>query len=173
MAQLQGGQVPLFDRPVDGLVYVALQELATRLSHTNTGRLIDDPVGRKIMARVAGDENLHHVFYRDLVSAAIELDASEVVLAIDRNVRNFAMPGLGIPDFVTHSKRIADAGIYDFAAHHDSILVPVVLRHWKVEELTGLSDEAEAARERLLKFIRRVGIAARRLAERRAELVPS
>ncbi len=55
------------------------------------------------------------------------------------------MPGTGIPDFEQHAQRIAAAGIYDFSVHHDQILVPVVLRQWKVAELTGLNAEAEAA----------------------------
>jgi acyl-[acyl-carrier-protein] desaturase len=167
MAQLQGGQVPLFDAPVDGLVYVALQELATRISHTNTGRLIDDPVGKKIMGKVAGDEWLHHVFYRDLVSAAIEIDPSTVVLAIERNVRDFAMPGQGIPGFASHARVIAAAGVYDFLVHHDSILVPIVVEHWGLAAIEGLSAEAQEARDRCLVHIERVGKAGRRLAEKR------
>ena len=47
------------------LVYVTLQELATTYAHANTGRLLDDKAGRRIMSRVAGDENLHYRFYRD------------------------------------------------------------------------------------------------------------
>ena len=64
------------NRSVDTLVYVALQELATRISHRNTGNLLDDEAGYKVMARVAADENLHYLFYRDLVSAALEIDPS-------------------------------------------------------------------------------------------------
>jgi acyl-[acyl-carrier-protein] desaturase len=168
MAQVSGGQVPQPESVVDGIVYVTLQELATRISHRNTGKLIPDKAGYEVMARVAADENLHYLFYRDVTTAAIELDPSSVVMAIERQVRDFEMPGTGIPDFGTHAMAIAKAGIYDFNSHHDQILVPVILRHWKVEELTGLSDEAELARERLLKRISRIGIAARRLAERKA-----
>src|SRR5947209_13037562 len=58
---------------MDGFVYVALQELATRISHRNTGALLDDPDGKKVMDRVANDENLHYLFYKDIVRAAIEL----------------------------------------------------------------------------------------------------
>src|SRR5581483_3242788 len=58
------------ETPIDGLVYVALQELATRVSHRNTGKLLDDPCAYEIMARVAADENLHYLLYRDLVSEA-------------------------------------------------------------------------------------------------------
>lgn len=167
MLQLQKAEVPRPDTAADGLVYVTLQELATRIAHGNTGRLLTDEAGRKVMARVAGDEFLHHVFYRDLTSALLELDPSEAVLAIDRNVRGFAMPGTGIPGFAGHARAIAAAGIYDFAAHHDLILEPVVVKHWNIESLEGLSPEAEQARERCLRYIGKVGRAGRRTAERR------
>ena len=101
------------------------------------------------MARVAADENFHHLFYRDLASAAIELDPSATMIAIDHEVRSFAMPGTGIPNFDVHAQRIARAGIYDLNVHHEQILVPIVMRQWKVAELTGLSAEAEKARDRL------------------------
>ena len=167
MLQLQKAEVPRPDTAADGLVYVTLQELATRIAHGNTGRLLTDEAGRKVMARVAGDEFLHHVFYRDLTSALLELDPSEAVLAIDRNVRGFAMPGTGIPGFAGHARAIAAAGIYDFAAHHDLILEPVVVKHWNIESLEGLSPEAEQARDRCLRYISKVGRAGRRTAERR------
>ncbi|CAN5495016.1 hypothetical protein BH18ACT1_BH18ACT1_08760 [soil metagenome] len=121
------------------------------------------------MARVAGDEQLHFTFYRDAASAALELDPSAVVEAIERQVRGFAMPGTGIPDFGSHARAIAGAGIYDFASHHDHILEPVVLQHWRLEAVEGLSPSAEEARTRTLSYIERVGKAGRRVAERRAE----
>jgi acyl-[acyl-carrier-protein] desaturase len=167
MAQVSGGQVPRFDSPAEGLVYVTLQELATRISHSNTSRMMTDEVGKRIMARVAGDENLHHVFYRDLTSAALEVDPSGTVLAIDQNVRTFAMPGTGIPDFESHARAIAAAGIYDFAAFHDQILQPVVVDTWGLPGLGGLTPEADRARDRCLGHIERMGRIARRQAEKR------
>ena len=137
---------------------MALQELATRVSHRNTGKLLGDPVGYEVMARVAADENLHYLFYRDLVTAALELDPSAVVVAIDRQVREFEMPGTGIVDFAARAASIARAGIYDFAIHHEQVLAPVVLRHWKLEEIEGLSAEAEEARTRVLRYMSRPGI---------------
>ena len=50
------------------LAYAAFQELATRISHRNTGRHSDDPVADKIMVRVAAENP--HMFYRDIVAAA-------------------------------------------------------------------------------------------------------
>ncbi len=169
MAQVACGQVPEPETPQEGLVYVALQELATRISHHNTGKVIEDPVGYEVMKRVASDENRHHLFYRDLCTAALEVDPSGMVAAIEKQVREFEMPGTGIVDFDLHARAIAKAGIYDFQIHHDQILSPVVVRHWGIENLTGLSDAAERARDALLTRIRRIRKAGERLARRRAE----
>lgn len=171
MAQVSRAEVPEPATPHECLVYVTLQELATRIAHHNTGKLVDDPVGYEVMKRVAADENRHHLFYRDVSSAALEVDPSGMVIAIERQVRDFEMPGTGIIDFETHARAIARAGIYDFQIHHTQILVPVVLTHWNVEGLTGLSDEAQQARDALLRRIDRIGRVGRRLASRRDEPV--
>ncbi|MGH9183592.1 MAG: acyl-ACP desaturase [Acidimicrobiales bacterium] len=167
MHQVSRGEVPRPESVADCLVYVTLQEAATRISHRNTGRLLDDRRGYEVMARVAGDEHLHHVFYRDLTAAAVEVDPSAAVLAIDRQVRGFEMPGTGIPGFAAHARAIAAAGIYDFTSHHDHILRPVAFDHWGLDRLEGLSPAADQARERVLSHIARVGRAGRRQAERR------
>jgi acyl-[acyl-carrier-protein] desaturase len=175
MVQVSKGMVPEPPSAAEGMAYVALQELATRIAHFNTGKLLDDGWGYKIMKRVAADENFHFLFYRDLVSAAIEINPSAVVIAIEKQVRDFEMPGTGIPNFSEHAKAIAKAGIYDMQIHHDQILVPVVLRDWGVESLEGLSAEAEQARIALLDRISRIGRVAAKVAERSAReaaLVP-
>jgi acyl-[acyl-carrier-protein] desaturase len=94
-----------------------------------------------------------------------------MVRAISAQVQAFAMPGIGIADFPAHARAIARAGIYDFAVHHDQILVPIVLRHWNIEALTGLDDDAERQRDVLVKYIGKVGKAARRLQNRRDEAI--
>ena len=70
MTQLQQGYDHDAPNTLRGLAYVAFQELATRISHRNTGRYSDDPVADRIMVRIAADENLHMVFYRDILAAA-------------------------------------------------------------------------------------------------------
>jgi acyl-[acyl-carrier-protein] desaturase len=168
MTQMGGGQVPEPPNAAAGMCYVTLQELATRISHRNTGARIDDKAGYDIMRRVAIDENHHFLFYRDLASAGFELDASLMVINLEDQVLNFAMPGTGIPDFAAHSKLIAKAGIYDVVAHYEQILEPVVLRHWGLPDLAGLTPEADAARERIVAFIDKTGRVANRTKERRA-----
>src|SRR5947209_1517257 len=60
MAQVECAQVPQPQDAARGLVYVALQELATRVAHHNTGKLLDDEAGYEVVKRVAADENRHH-----------------------------------------------------------------------------------------------------------------
>ena len=168
MTQVRGGQVPTPNDAFEALAYVSMQELATRISHRNTGKLMKDEMGTAIMSRVGNDENLHYLFYRDLTSAALELDPSSTVLGIERAVRTFSMPGLGIPNFDAMSREVAKAGIYDLLIHHDQILEPVIMRHWKLMELTGLSDEAEAARESIVKRMARTAKVGKRLSSEHA-----
>ena len=143
MVQVSSGVVPQMPSVADCLVYVALQELATRVAHRNTGRCLDQ-AGDSVMKRVAVDENLHHLFYRDVVSAAIELDPSTMIEAIERQVTEFEMPGAGIPHFRQHAAAIASAGIYDLAVHHFSVLEPVIEHRWCVAHLDGLDTDASA-----------------------------
>jgi len=169
MHQMSTAVVPEPPSVADTLSYVSLQELATRIAHRNTGKLVEDPAGYDVMARVATDENHHFLFYRDLFGELLAVDPSTGILALERQVRDFAMPGVGIPGFKHHAHLIAKAGIYDLSLHHDQILQPVVMRHYDVANIEGLSAEAEQARASLISRIERTGRAAKRLAERQAE----
>lgn len=169
MAQVSGGITPNPPTVQNGFVYLSLQELATRIAHRSTGQMIGDPAGYDVMMRVASDENLHQLFYRDLAKAAIEVDPSGMVMAMEEEVTKFAMPGVGIPGFAEHAKRIANAGIYDLAIHHEQILVPMVLRTWELESIEGLDAEAEQARERIVKYLEKSGRVAKRLSDRKAK----
>jgi len=170
MQQVRGAQVPAPLDLFEALAYLSMQELATRIAHRNTGKVIEDEVGEAIMSRVGNDENLHYLFYRDLATAALAVDPSNMVIGIERAVRTFAMPGTGIPDFERLAREIARVGIYDLLIHHDQILQPVVLRHWKIDQVTGLSSEAEKAREALLKRIERIGKVGAKMAGDRARV---
>jgi acyl-[acyl-carrier-protein] desaturase len=167
MAQLQRGYDHDAPDTLHGLAYVAFQELATRISHRNTGRYSDDPVADRIMARIAADENLHMVFYRDILKAALTIDPSAGIRAIVDEVLKFEMPGAKIPNFVRKAADIAKAGIYDLRVHRDEVLLPI-LRHWDIFELTGLDAAAEDARRRLAEHLDRLDAAARRFEERLA-----
>ncbi len=168
MQQMQQGYDSGGKNVLQAMAYVSFQELATRISHRNTGRYSEDPVAERLMARVAADENLHMVFYRNLVKAAFELAPNETMAAVAGEVIGFQMPGAGIPGFTRKAALIAKAGIYDLRSHHDDVVMPV-LRHWGVFEMAGLSAEGEVARDRLAEFVSGLEASATRFEEQRAE----
>ncbi|WP_458315945.1 acyl-ACP desaturase [Mycolicibacterium brisbanense] len=138
--------------PLAVLAYVSFQELATRVSHRNTGRASGCPVADQLLARIAADENLHMVFYRNLMAAALEIAPDAAMVAIRDEVINFAMPGLGMADFAQNAITIAKAGIYDLRIHHDDVLIPV-LRFWNIFDRNDFGPEGERAREELIGFL--------------------
>src|SRR5258705_7028109 len=107
MTQLQQGYYHDAPSTLRGLAYVAFQELATRISHRNTGRYSDDQVADKIMTSIAADEYLHTVYYRDILAAALVLEPSATVCAIVDEVLAFQMPGAGIPCFIRDATCLA------------------------------------------------------------------
>jgi len=148
--------------------YVSFQELATRVSHRNTGKVTEDPVAERLLTRVAKDENLHMIFYRNLVQAALELQPNETMRAITDEVVGFEMPGAIIPGFTRKSVQIAKAGIYDLRIHHDDVVMPL-LRQWRIFELEGLDAEGEKARQELATALEALDATASRFVEQRAE----
>ena len=169
MAQLeQGYDRPTLD-PLRGLAYVALQEVATRAAHRNTGRYSDDAVADRIMARISADENLHALFYRDVLAAAAEAYPSATVEAVVAEILAFEMPGAGIAGFRRKAAEMALAGIYDLRIHHDEVVMPL-LRKLGIFELTDLTPAAERARDELRAFIAKMDESARRLEEKRERI---
>jgi acyl-[acyl-carrier-protein] desaturase len=151
------------------LAYVSFQELATRVSHRNTGRFTNDPMCEKLLARIAADENLHMIFYRNLLKAALELAPDQAMAAILDVVKDFEMPGAGIPGFQRKAVTMAVEGIYDQRQHHDEVVSPV-LRYWNVFEMEGLSGEGEKARTELAEFMGALDESASRFTEKRDAL---
>jgi acyl-[acyl-carrier-protein] desaturase len=169
MTHMQGGyQADHADKALHGIVYVSFQELATRVSHRNTGKASGDPACERLLTRVAADENLHMLFYRNLVAAAFELSPDETMRAVTDVVTDFQMPGHTIDGFLRKSVAIANAGIYDLRLHLDDVLSPI-LRQWKVFEMEGLDGDGEKAREELSQFLEGLDTAATRFVDRRAE----
>ncbi|WP_315770978.1 acyl-ACP desaturase [Rhodococcoides kroppenstedtii] len=135
-----------------GVAYVTFQELATRVSHRNTGKACNDPIADALLARIAADENLHMIFYRNMCASAIELAPDQTMEAIADVVMNFQMPGLNQPDFRRNAVLIAKYGIYDLRQHLDEVIMPV-LRKWKLFERTDFGPEGERLREVVADFL--------------------
>ncbi|MBF6078645.1 acyl-ACP desaturase [Nocardia beijingensis] len=134
------------------VAYVSFQELATRISHRNTAAVCDDPVADRMLHRIAADENLHMIFYRGMCAAALDLVPDQAVEAIDLIVRNFRMPGTGMPNFRRNGVLMAKHGIYDLRQHMEEVLQPVI-RQWNLFGRNDFGPRGEQARERLAAFI--------------------
>src|SRR5499427_7457916 len=168
MATLQAGW-DSGDKPLlHACAYLSFQELATRVSHRNTGRYCEDPIAERLLARIAMDENLHMIFYRNLVQAALEIAPSQTLRAITDEVAGFTMPGSVVPGFARKAAQIAQAGIYDLRIHHDDVIMPL-LRHWQVFEAAGLDTEGEQARQDLAAILEAQDARAARFVARREE----
>lgn len=166
MAHMTAGYDSGDKSPLQTIAYVSFQELATRVSHRNTGRATNDPVCDQLLARVATDENLHMVFYRNLVEAAFEQFPDATMQAVAREVTSFQMPGAGMAGFARKSVAIAKAGIYDLRQHRDEVIAPV-LRKWRVFERTDLGAAGEQARAELAQFMAELDVQAERFEQQR------
>ncbi len=152
-----------------GTAYVSFQELATRISHRNTGRHTDDPGCDRLLARIAADENLHMLFYRNVIEAAFDLVPDQAMVAVHASIRDFAMPGHGIDGFGRKAVEIAVAGIYDLRLHRDDVVMPV-LRKWRVFEREDLGPAGETARDELAALLAEMEKSADRFEDKRDAL---
>jgi acyl-[acyl-carrier-protein] desaturase len=167
MATLQAGWTADGKGLLRSLMYAAFQECATRIAHRNTGLAASDPVAQRLLARIAADEHLHMLFYRDLVGAALDIAPRQALQAMADEVAHFAMPGTGVPGFMRRSVLIAEAGIYDVRAHRDEVVVPL-LQHWQALTLPVTSNAAKAAQHALSRQLERLDAIAARYGQRRA-----
>ncbi|MGW4535048.1 acyl-ACP desaturase [Nocardia sp. NPDC004340] len=127
------------------VAYVTFQELATRVSHRNTGKACDDPIADRMLQRIAADENLHMIFYRNMCGAALDLSPDQAMEAIANVVLRFQMPGLGMPNFRRNGVLMAKHGIYDLRQHLEEVLLPN-LKKWSIFERNDFGPEGDRRR---------------------------
>ena len=149
MATMTNGYAPSYDDPTEIFAYTAMQELATRVSHRNAGRITDDPAAYELMKNIAADENHHFIFYKGVMQAMLEVSPSTVLDGIWRTFSNFEMPGVAMPNFLRRSIEVAKAGVYNLRIHHDRVLQPLI-RDWKIGDLTDLRPHAPELQEKIM-----------------------
>ena len=166
MTHMSAGYIsPNSHLALNSIAYVSFQELATRISHRNTGSYSGEKLCDQMLQKIANDENLHMVFYRNLLSAAFELSPDQSMRAVVDVVGNFQMPGAGVENFGRKSVQMAVAGIYNLRIHRDEVLAPV-LRNVRVFERTDLGPAGEQAREQLAGMMDGLDSAAARFEEK-------
>ncbi|GFG66286.1 putative acyl-[acyl-carrier-protein] desaturase DesA1 [Mycobacterium kubicae] len=140
------------ERLTDSVIYVTFQELATRVSHRNTGRACNDPIADQLMAKISADENLHMIFYRDVSEAAFEIAPDQAMASLHLILRHFKMPGFLVPEFRRKAVIIAVGGVYDLRIHLEEVVKPV-LKKWRIFEREDFTGEAAWMRDDLGKLL--------------------
>jgi len=158
--------------PYRNFVYTSFQELATNVSHRRTATLakqFGNTHLSKICGVIASDEMRHAKAYKTFVSRILEVDASEMMLALeDMMKKKIVMPahvlretGVKMGDTFSHFSDAAQRlGVYttnDYIDIFDSLLT-----EWQIEHVRDLNEKAEKARDYLLALPARL----RRVAER-------
>ncbi|MFE3293764.1 acyl-ACP desaturase [Rhodococcus sp. NPDC059234] len=152
------------------VAYVTFQELATRVSHRNTGRACNDDIADRMLARIAADENLHMIFYRNICEAALDVSPDQTIAAITDVVTHFEMPGAGMPNFRRNGVLMAKHGIYDLRQHLEEVVMPV-LRKWRIFERQDFTGAGEASRDALSTFLDDLGVQATKFEEQRDRML--
>jgi len=156
--------------PYRGFVYTSFQERATKVSHSNVGKLARDH-GEKNLARIcamiAGDEARHEKAYQIFVTEILKRDPDGLLHIFGDMMRGqIVMPAEHMTDgmdqklYENFSNVAQRLGVYTALDYAD--IIEHLVHHWDLEHLTGLSSEGEKEREYLCKLPTRY----RKLAER-------
>ena len=148
--------------PYKNFVYTTFQELATNISHKRVGKLAKQK-GNALLAKmcniIAGDEMRHHLAYREFVKTIMEYDPSGMVLAFaDMMKKKIVMParflresggsmGEAFEQFSNCAQRL---GVYTAQDYID--ILKKLNAAWDLENVRELSEQADKAREYLLKL---------------------
>ena len=148
--------------PYKNFVYTSFQELATYVSHNRVAEIAKKH-GNKQLAKmckmVAGDEMRHHTAYSEFVERIFAVDPSQMMLAFtDMMKKKITMPavflresgmkmGSAFEEFSNTAQRI---GVYTARDYVD--IVDKLINRWEIDKITNLTDEAEKARDYLMKL---------------------
>lgn len=143
--------------PYRSLVYAAFQERATKISHSNTGRLAEkcgDEVLERICSVIAGDEARHEEAYKRIFREIIRLDPSRAVSAAAVMLRGkIAMPARFMSDgsdreiFTQFAITAQRSGVYTTRDYAN--VISHLVDFWQIASLSGLSDNAARDQEYL------------------------
>lgn len=159
--------------PYKNFVYTSFQELATYVSHNRVSQIakkFGDNKLSKMCKLIAGDEMRHHHAYSEFVNQIFKVDPSEMMLAFQYMMKQkIVMPahflresgekiGTAFEQFSDSAQRI---GVYTANDYID--IMQKLMEKWQIDKITGLTAEAEKARDFLMKLPARMARISERL----------
>lgn len=159
--------------PYKNFVYTSFQELATYISHNRVSQLAKE-FGDKKLSRlckmVAGDEMRHHLAYSEFVNRIFKVDPSEMMLAFQYMMKQkITMPAHFLREsgekissaFEEFSNSAQKIGVYTANDYVD--ILRKLIATWEIDKISSLTDEAERARDYLMKLPDRMARISERL----------
>ncbi|RTY88322.1 acyl-ACP desaturase [Flavobacterium sp. RSP15] len=159
--------------PYKNFVYTSFQELATYVSHNRVAQMAKkygDNKLSKMCKMIAGDEMRHHHAYSEFVTRIFQVDPSEMMLAFQYMMKaKIVMPAHFLREsgekistaFEQFSDSAQRIGVYTAADYVD--IMQKLIDKWEIDKITGLTDEAEKARDYLMKLPGRMARISERL----------
>ena len=148
---LKAGFEPTWDKdPYRVFVYTTLQERATQVSHSNTGKLASEyePTIGTVLANVAKEEARHYVFYRNVFQEVLARDPNRALESAAAIMPSIDMPGVNMPHFREMADVIRRAGIY---GPRDYLkIVEEQIRYWAIDAIEGLNEMGKKAQEKIM-----------------------
>lgn len=160
--------------PYKNFVYTSFQELATYISHNRVSELAKKR-GVKSLARmckiIASDEMRHHIAYSEFVKRIFEVDPSEMMLAFQYMLKlKIVMPahflresgepmGRAFEIFSDSAQRLEVYTAFDYVD-----IIRKLIKMWGIDKITKLTEEAERARDFIMKLPDRLDKISQRIA---------
>ncbi|MCK0114717.1 acyl-ACP desaturase [Gelidibacter sp. F63206] len=158
--------------PYKNFIYTSFQELATYVSHNRVAKIAKEKGNRSLFKMcniIAGDEMRHHHAYSEFVERIFTVDPNQMMIAFQTMMKQkITMPahflresgnqiGTAFEEFSNTAQRI---GVYTSADYVD--ILEKLIKRWDIGNIKNLSDDAEKARDYLMKLPDRM----KRLADR-------
>nr|WP_245546754.1 acyl-ACP desaturase [Pseudopedobacter saltans] len=146
--------------PYRNFIYTSFQEMATNVSHRRVAALAKkagDKLLSKMCGVIAADEARHAKAYKSFISKAMEVDASQVMIAFEDMMRKkIVMPahflreiGLKMGETFGHFTDAAQRlGVYTAVDYVD--ILKELNNDWNIANVTGLDEAGEKARDYLM-----------------------
>lgn len=159
--------------PYKNFVYTSFQELATYVSHNRVSQIAKkygDAKLAKICKLIAGDEMRHHMAYSEFVTQIFKVDPSEMMLAFQYMMKQkIVMPAQFLREsgekissaFENFSDSAQRIGVYTAADYVE--IMQKLIDKWEIDKVVNLTDEAEKARDFLMKLPARMTRVSERL----------
>jgi acyl-[acyl-carrier-protein] desaturase len=143
--------------PYLGFIYTSFQERATKISHTNVGRLAKksgEVLLHKICGLIAGDEARHERAYKLFMSKIFETDPVHAILSFAKMMKlKVTMPANMMTDgrdkelFTKFSNVAQRLEVYTVKDYAD--IIKNLVESWNISAIKGLSDAAAKAQDYL------------------------